>query len=1014
MLNSKIGKKFVAGAAALAMVASASATSISTTLTAFAGVMTGEGTFEEGAGLPWHVCENGTGEMGFEINNGVYAIVIKNPGGRANGGDDRWDCQFRHRGMSITYGNKYRLTYSVYATNSGHMYAKLGDVTNDDCEYWHNNGNKLSMEYKEGMSLSELETALKGASGKETGPDQNDWDVKYYEGWDKWKTEDIPAKKWTTFAWEFYIDSKFMENLNGNVPDGKGTVEWTFHFGGDGEFTPQACFPEGTILKFDNLMMIDMTGSENDYKPEEKGETTGLAVNQVGYFPKLSKKATIVVEKGASPVSWEVSGPESLSGTASATMYDEGAWEYCQVIDFSKITTPGKYTLKADGQSVEFTVGEDVYGDLLGDSLNYFYLNRSGIEIEDKYIQNGGKNASKSALARKAGHKPDEAYVTDEWVFLYTERTNTEMQGKYSKKIDVTGGWYDAGDYGKYVVNGGVSMWTLANTYERSPEKFKEGAKFINIPESSNGTPDILDELKWEADFFIKMTRDDGMVYHKMHDYKWTALGVMPYYDDSTDENVTFPTRIIKPVTYAATLNSAAALAQLSRLLKDAGDKDADKYLEYAEKSYKAAKDTYVKAYGSIYKQADDATKNDLFAPLDQNKGGGPYGDTQVTDEFYWAACELYVTTGDSTYYDDLKGSDDFAFKVITDLVGGENKGSPTSFTWGTLSSLGTATLALHQDLLTDAEAKKVVQQFQEAGDNYLKFQSESAYGTPYPGHTYDTTVTVIEGDTYDDGVPKHLEGGYEWGSNSMVINNAMIEGMAYDLTKDVKYLNGVVEAMDYIFGRNVIENSYVTGYGVEGKTTTYPHHRYWCHQMKQDWPYAPSGCLSGGPNSDMNDPMIQGAGYKIGDLAPMRCYYDNCDAWSVNEITINWNSPLVWVASFMDDNKKADGKTDNDNQNPTDPKPTEPTTDDKQDNTNPTDKPDTSNRVWGDANVDGKVSISDVIAVNKQLLGVSKLEAQGVINADVNDNGAIDTGDALGVLKLSLEIIKPSDCPIK
>ena len=175
MRKTKLSKRLTAGIATLAMVASASASSLAA-ITANAGLMTGEGTFESGAGLPWHVCENGTGEMAFNINDGVYSILIKNPGGASNGGDDRWDCQFRHRGLSITYGHKYRLTYSIYATQAGHAYAKLGDVTNDDAEYWHNNGNKLNMEYKPGMSQSELESALRSAStasGQETTSDQN-------------------------------------------------------------------------------------------------------------------------------------------------------------------------------------------------------------------------------------------------------------------------------------------------------------------------------------------------------------------------------------------------------------------------------------------------------------------------------------------------------------------------------------------------------------------------------------------------------------------------------------------------------------------------------------------------------------------------------------------------------------------------------------------------------------------------------------------------------------------------
>jgi endoglucanase len=1003
MRKFNFGKKLAASAVALAMTASASTASLAS-LTAYAGVMTGEGTFEEGAGLPWHVCENGTGQMAFNINDGVYSIQIINPGGASNGGDDRWDCQFRHRGMSITYGHKYRITYSVYATNSGKLYPKIGDIGNDNAEYWHGNGNKLTLEYKAGMTQDELASALKSAScSKETGTEQSQWDVPYYQGWNSWKEITIPAKTWTTFSYEFIISDSYMENVkqDGTTPKGEGTVEWTFHMGGDGEFTQTPMFPEGTIIKFDNLCLMDMDSDSNDYVPDNKPAPTGIAINQLGFYPKSVKQATVVTDKA---VEWSVSGPETKSGTSSAPKKDPGSWENAAVIDFSDITKPGKYTLTANGESVDFEISEDLYGNLLRDSFNYYYLNRSGIAIEDTYIANAGKNASKAALERDAGHKPDMAYVTDEWVYLYKERTNKEIQGKYSKQIDCTGGWYDAGDYGKYVVNGGVSMWTLANAYERNPDKFKEGsATTQKIPETGNGTPDILDELKWEADFFLEMTRDDGFVYHKMHDYKWTALGVMPYLEEDADEDVTMPTRIVKPVTYAATLNSAACLAQLSRLLKDAGDSDADKYLTAAKKSYEAAKSDYTKKYGSIYKQADDANNEkdtatgsepSKFAPLTHNKGGGPYGDTQVTDEFYWAACELYITTGDKGYYDDLKGSDDFAFKVVTDLVGGENKGSPTSFTWGTLSSLGTASLALHQDVLDAAEAKEVVNQFQAAGDTYLKYEGESQYGTPYPGHTYDTSVIDIIG---DEAKPRSitLEGGYEWGSNSMVINNAMILGMAYDLTNDEKYANGVVTAMDYILGRNANENSYVTGYGKENKTTANPHHRYWCKQMKPDWPSAPDGCLSGGPNSDMNDPMIQGAGYKIGELAPMKCYYDNCDAWSVNEITINWNAPLVWVSSFVEDEIPNLG----------DPQPsTEPATD-------PETEP-TGDKLLGDVNVDGKITIIDVITLNKNLMVGEELKPQGKINADVDENNKIDEVDSLNILKYVVEIV--TSFPIK
>jgi endoglucanase len=284
--------------------------------------------------------------------------------------------------------------------------------------------------------------------------------------------------------------------------------------------------------------------------------------------------------------------------------------------------------------------------------------------------------------------------------------------------------------------------------------------------------------------------------------------------------------------------------------------------------------------------------------------------------------------------------------------------------------------LAYNKDKLTADEYKTLEQSLQEAGDYYLKVEKESAYGTAYPGHTYDTTVT----DIIDDSASERsvtLTGGYEWGSNSMVINNALVMGVAYDVTKDVKYLSGATTAMGYIFGNNVLENSYVTGYGTN--TTQYPHHRYWCPQMKADWPYAPNGCLSGGPNSDMNDPLIQGAGYKIGELAPMKCYLDKNDAWSVNEITINWNAPLVWMAAFAEEEApKADSDTP---ETPTD-------------------------TLYGDVDCDGDVDIVDVLRLNQYLLSLAEVTPQGLINADVDINGIQNDTDAMNILKSLVNLV--------
>jgi endoglucanase len=139
---------------------------------------------------------------------------------------------------------------------------------------------------------------------------------------------------------------------------------------------------------------------------------------------------------------------------------------------------------------------------------------------------------------------------------------------------------------------------------------------------------------------------------------------------------------------------------------------------------------------------------------------------------------------------------------------------------------------------------------------------------------------------------------GYPWGSNSSVLNNAIVLGLAHDFTQDAKYLQAMVLAMDYILGRNAIDQSYVTGYGE--RPLQNPHHRFWAFQANSRLPPPPPGVVSGGPNSGMEDPYIQGAGLK--GCAPQKCFIDNIESWSSNEITINWNSPLAWVVSYIDE----------------------------------------------------------------------------------------------------------------
>ena len=890
--------------------------------------------FDTGVGLPWHVCESAPGEMDFDISGGTFNVTIVNPGGSSRGGEDRWDCQFRHRGLKMNAGDTYSISFELTPSNSGMFYTKIGNL-DGNVEVWHN-GNT------------------------------NAGDFGQY-----WDCIKVSANQ------TYKLECTFSPTESLDI------AEWAFHLGGSGQWTSTDCFPEGTVIKFDNLSLVNTTSDTDDFvlDPHYLYEPSGIEVNQVGYYPGTTKKATLVVSEGDSAAKefqvLDGSGAAVYTGTSSGYKFDEDSGDYIQILDFSDFKTEGTdYTVVCDGKtSLSFNIGNWVYDSLLTNSLNYYYQNRSGVPIESKYITSGDT----SGLSHPGGHKSDVAYVQTKWRDDYASDGSDVEKGD---SIDVTGGWYDAGDHGKYVVNGGISVWTLNNMYERSLKngdaddsaKWNDNSGVMVIPEAGNQIPDILDETKVELDFFLKMQRSDGMVYHKIHDFKWTALAVRPEDDELT--------RIVKPVTTTASLNLAASAAQASRLWEKYDSSYASTLIEAAKKAYSAAK-----------------SNPSMFPPLNQSRGGGAYGDTVADDDFYWAACELYLTTGDQTYYNDMLTYAD-ALKVTTVLAGGENSSTHSSFNWGNTAGLGTLSLALYPDKLSEADFTTVKNSIVAAADEYIGIEDNQGYGIPYLPTGFEDG-----GNTYT---------GYEWGSNSMVVNNAMVMAYAYDLTDNFNYINGVTTAMDYIFGRNPLEQSYVTGYGEHA--TTYPHHRYWSFQIDDTFPMAPAGVLSGGPNSAMQDPYIKGAGYKYGELAPQRCYLDHIESWSTNEVTINWNAPLAWVVSFLEDEADGEGSSSgNDVTTTTTPAVTTTsgnTTTTTQGGTTTTANPDITGIVWGDANCDGKLSAVDLALVKKYLLDMDDLSAQGKANCDLKQDGNVNAMDFVLIKQLVLEKITESELP--
>ena len=246
--------------------------------------------------------------------------------------------------------------------------------------------------------------------------------------------------------------------------------------------------------------------------------------------------------------------------------------------------------------------------------------------------------------------------------------------------------------------------------------------------------------------------------------------------------------------------------------------------------------------------------------------------------------------------------------------------------------------------------------------------EAEQGFGIPYKPSTFSDPINLGPGVTVE---------GYEWGSNSMVINNAIVMAYAYLATGNSKYINGAAEAVDYIMGRNAMDLCYVTGYGTFH--TANPHHRFWSNELDTTFPMAPSGVMSGGPNSGLQDPYVRGLGYEIGGVPSQICYVDSIEAWSVNEVTINWNAPFAWMVSFLEDEAGSASQGGND----------------------PTDDTDWGNadESKGDTPVD-RVTLVDCVLVAKASASLANLSVQGKKNADVTGDNAVDGKDLAKIMK--------------
>lgn len=524
-----------------------------------------------------------------------------------------------------------------------------------------------------------------------------------------------------------------------------------------------------------------------------------VKVNQIGYKPDDVKSVLVTSPDDEKFKVVNVSTNETVYiGTYSAAAFDPAMGTSVRIGDFSEVTAPGTYQIisSPSGASYEFAIGDGLYDDIYKDVVLMLYNQRCGTKLE----------------ASVSGDFAHDACHTQE-ATVYGDTSG--------KTYDVSGGWHDAGDYGRYVVPGAKTVEDLFLAYE----DFDYTADDIGIPESGNGVPDLLDEARYELEWMLKMQDEaTGGVYHKVTGL--TFPGMVLATEETED-------MVLAPISYAATADFVAVMAKASVNYAQYDQAFADTCLAAAKKGY-----DFMKANPDMggFKNPDEILT-------------GEYPDVGLTDETFWAAAELYLATLDDGYLADTKEAIDTKYN--------------TGLGWA-----GIGGYALY-DL---AKAEGIDSGLQSSAKEKFLAVAHKKLSSCQTSHIFIGIET------------------YPWGSNMVVAGDGMYLLMASKLEDDPAYLEYAQKQRDYIFGFNGTGYCYVTGYGDLSPQDTH-------HRPSQALGKTMPGMLVGGADENLEDPYASAVLYgKPGALA----YVDNSQSFSCNEITIYWNSPLIYLMTGL------------------------------------------------------------------------------------------------------------------
>ena len=553
-----------------------------------------------------------------------------------------------------------------------------------------------------------------------------------------------------------------------------------------------------------------------------------IRLNQLGFAPEQEKTATITLSDERLAVSevfvlTENGDTIPLSSHLSPVILNPISGKPCQLVDFSELREPGVYTLSIvrnnEITSSRFTIEPRPYKELTRAALRAFYHQRASMATEEPYAE---------GYARPAGHPDDHVLVHA------SAATDLRPEGTV---ISCPGGWYDAGDYNKYIVNSGYTMGVWLMAYEMNKAYFDTLS--LNIPEK--GMPDMLSEAMYNIRWMMTMQDLDGGVYHKL---------TTPNFEKFIRPDQCKQQRYVVMKTTAAALDFAATMALAARIYGP--------YKNTLGRFCVEAEEAALCAYGWALEHPDvyyDQPKmNEEFQPTINT---GAYDDFDVRDEFLWAATELYLLTGDDFYKSEIINHKSQIGSVYTPAV------------WGNVAELAYLELLMHNGQLQITNDQLLAHL-----ESYLnEATTVSVYKSPYGNRESD----------------------FFWGCNSEGCCWRGIECLyAYRLTGDNRYMVNAQRCLNYILGQNATGFCYVTGFGAH--PTSHPHHRLSYSHPKGTLP----GFLAGGPNPAKQDAATDGVKYPK-NVPADESYLDYQPSYASNEVTINWNVTLFALSAGLD-----------------------------------------------------------------------------------------------------------------